>query len=117
AMRKPRISGTHCFDQRLHYLALDPVRKMTRVGDVLEAAPAIRNLLVLRKRVGDQSERPQIFLEGLGQCFGSRLAFLAVGILQQIERRLDRQRLSADLESQRRDGFVEKAIPGGISGY
>src|SRR5262245_57304669 len=90
---------------------------MPRVGNVLEAAPAIRNLLVLRERIGNQRKWPQILLEGFGERLGSRLAFLAIGVLQEIERWLDRHRLSRELETQNRDGFVEKPIPGGIAGH
>ncbi len=38
-------------------------------------------------------------------------------VLQQIERRLDRQRLAADLEAQPRDGLVEQPVPGRIGGH
>ena len=72
---------------------------MARIGDVLEAAPAVGNLFVLGERIGDQHEWPQVFLERLGQRLRRRLALLAVRILQQIERRLDRQRLAADAEA------------------
>ena len=94
-MRQFRIGGAHSCDQRLHHFALDTVRQVARIGDVLEAAPAIGNFLVLGERVGDQRKGPQIVLEGLGERFGRSLAFLAVDILQQIERRLDRERFAA----------------------
>ena len=116
-MRQFRIGRAHGSHQRLHHFGLDTVREMPRVGNVLEAAPAVGNFLVLRQRIGDQREGTQIFLERLGQRFGGRFAFLAVGVLKQIERRLDRQRFAADLEPQAGDGLVERAVPGGIAGH
>ena len=70
AVRQLRIGCAHGCDQRLHHFGLDAVRQMARIGDVLEAAPAVGNLLVLGERVGDQRERPQVLLEGLGQRLG-----------------------------------------------
>ena len=90
---------------------------MPRGGDVLEAAPAVGDFLVLGERVGDQREGPQVFLEGLGQRLGRGFPLLAVGVLQQIERRLDGQRLAADPEAQRGDGVVILPVPGGIAGH
>src|SRR5690348_10622156 len=89
---------------------------MPRIGDVLEAAPAVGNLLVLGEGVRDQRERTEIPLERHRQRLGRRLALRSVGILQEIERRLDRQLLAADLEAQAGDGLVEAAVPGGIAG-
>jgi hypothetical protein len=94
AMRQFRIGRTHGGDQGLHHFGFDAVREMARVGNVLEATPAIGNFLVLRQRIGDQREGTQIFLERLGEHFGGGLALLAVGVLKQIERLLDRQRLA-----------------------
>src|SRR5262249_55998431 len=39
------------------------------------------------------------------------------GILHEIERRLDRERLRADLEAQAGDGLVEQAVPRRIAGH
>ena len=58
---------------------------------------------------------PLVGLEGLGQRLRRRLALCAVAILQQIQRRLDRQLLGPDLEAQARDGLVEQPVPGGIA--
>ena len=53
AMRQPRIGCADRTDQRIDDLALDAVGEMPRVRDVLEAALAIGNLLVLGKCIGD----------------------------------------------------------------
>ena len=114
AVRQFRIGRAHGGDQRLHHFRLDAVGEMARVGDILEAAPAVGDFLVLGERIGDQRERAQIFLEGLGQRFRGGLALLAVGIDHEIERRLDRKLLAADLEAQRGDQLVELPVPGRI---
>ena len=62
-MRQARIGGAHGGDQRVHHLGLDAIGEVARIGDVPEAAPAIRDLLVLGERVGDQRELAQIVLE------------------------------------------------------
>ena len=111
AMRQPRIGVAHRRDQRLDHLRLDAVGQMPRVGDVLEAAPAVGNLLVLGERVGDQREGAQVLLEGLRQRLGRGLALLAVLVLHQRERRLERELLAVDLEAQRRDRLVEQPVP------
>ena len=115
-MRQPRIGVAHGRHQRFHHLALDPVGEMPGVGDVGKAAPAVGNLLVLGERVGDQREGAQVFPEGLGQRLGGGLAGLLVAVLEQIERRLDGERLGADLETQVGDGVVEQPVPGGLAG-
>jgi len=62
AVRQPRIGGANRAYQRVDDLTLDAVVQMPRVGDVLETAPAIGNLLVLGERIGDQRERPLVGL-------------------------------------------------------
>ena len=88
---------------------------MARIRDILETAPAIGNLLVLGERVGDERKSPLIVLEGLGQRLPCSLALFRRAVLQQIERRLDRQFLGPDLEAQAGDGLVEQPVPGGIA--
>ena len=83
--------------------------------NVLEAAPAIGNLLVLGERVGDQRKGALVVLEGLRQRLAAALRLSGVAVLQQVQRRLDRELLAADLEAQRRDGLVEQPVPGGIA--
>ena len=117
AVREPRIGGAHRRHQRLHHLALDPVRQVPRVGDVDETAPAVGDLLVLGEDIGDQRKDAQVLLEGLGQRLRRRLAPLLARILHQIERRLDGERLLADLEAQARDGLVEQPVPGRVGGH
>ena len=90
---------------------------MAGAGHVLEAAPAVGDFLVLGERVGDQRERAQIGLEGLGQRLRRAFSLLAVRVLQHVERKLDRERLAADAEAQRRDGLVVIAVPGRIAGH
>ena len=116
AVRQARIGLAHGGDERLDDLGLDPVREVARIGDVLEAAPAVRDLLVLRQRVGDEREGAQVRLEHLGERLGGVPAERSVGVLQLVEGRLERQFLAAHLEAQRRDGLVEKAVPGGAPG-
>ena len=116
AMRQFRIGRAHRGDQRIDDLALDAVVEMAGVRDIGKAAPAVGNVLVLGERVGDQRKGALIGLEGLCQRLRGRLALLAVAILQEIERRLDRQLLARHLEAQRGDGLVEQPVPGGITG-
>ena len=115
-MRQFRIGRAHRGDQRIHHLALDAVVEMAGIRDILEAAPAVGDFLVLGERVGDQRKGALIGLEGLRQRVRRRLALLAGAVLQQVQRRLDRKLLAADLEAQRRDGLVEQPVPGGIAG-
>ncbi len=60
AVRQARIGSLHGIDQGRDHLRLDPVRQVAGIGDIAEAAPAIRDLLVLGERVGDQREDPQV---------------------------------------------------------
>ena len=115
AMRQPRIGRANRSHQRIDHLALDAVVEMARIRDVLEAAPAVGDLLVLGERVGDQRKGPLVGLEGFRQRLRGRLALGAVAILQQVQRRLDRELLGPDLETQARDGLVEQPVPGGIA--
>ena len=80
-----------------------------------KAAPAIRDFLVLGYRGADERKGPLIVLEGLRQRLPCRLALFWSSVLQEIERRLDRQLLGADLEAQTGDGLVEQPVPGGIT--
>ena len=114
-MRQARVARLHGRHERVHDLALDPVRQVPRVRDVGKPAPAVGNLLVLGERVGDEREQAQVGAEGFGKRIGGRFTLFIVGVLQQIERRLDRQRLAVHLEARRRDGLVEQAVPGRIA--
>lgn len=101
AMRQSRIGCTYRCDQRIDDYTLDTVSEMARVGDVLKAAPAIGNVLILGERVGDQRESALVGLEGFRQRLPGRLALLGRAILQHVQGRLDRQFLAAQLEAQR----------------
>ena len=114
-MREPRIGRADRSDQRIDHLALDAVVQMPGIGDVRKTAPAIGNLLVLGERVGDERKGPLIVLEGLRQRLACRLALFRRAVLQEVERRLDRQLLGPDLEAQAGDGLVEQPVPGGIT--
>ena len=114
-MRQPRIGRAHRPDQGIDHLALDAVVEVPGIRDVLQTAPAIRNLLVLGERVGDERKGPLIVLEGLRQRLPCGLALFRRAVLQEIERRLDRQFLSADLEAKAGNGLVEQPVPGGIA--
>ena len=90
---------------------------MTLVGDIGEAAPAIRNLLVLGKRVGDQRELLRIVLERVRERGRRRLALCSGAVLKQIERGLDRERFSRDFEAQICNRRVEMPVPRRVSGH
>ena len=117
AVRQARIGLAHGGDHRLHHLALDPVRQMAGIGHILEAAPAVRDLLVLGERVGDEREGAQVRLEGLGERVRGVLAHALVRVLQLVEGRLDGQLLAAHGEAQGSDGLVEQAVPGRAAGH
>ena len=91
AMRQFWIGRAHRTDQRIDHLALDAIVEMAGIGDVLETAPAIGDLLVLGERIGDQRKGPLVGFEGFRQRLGCRLALLPRAILQQVQRRLDRE--------------------------
>ena len=114
-MRQPRIGCANRAHQRIDDLALDAVVQMPGIRDILEAAPAIRNLLVLGERIGDEREGSFIGLEGLGQRLPRGLALFARAILQQLQRRLDRQLAVTDLEAQSRNGLVEQPVKGAVT--
>jgi hypothetical protein len=96
AMRQTRIGFTHRRNQGVDDLRLDPVGEMTRRRHVLEAAPTIGDLLVLGQRVGDVGEQTEIRLESRRQRLGGGLTLRRIGILHQIQRRLDGEFLAAD---------------------
>ena len=56
-------------------------------------------------------------LNVLASACARRPARLLAWVLQQIEGRLDRKQLAADLEAQTRNGLVEQPVPGGIGGH
>ena len=86
---------------------------MARIGDILEFAPPIGDLLVLGERSGDEREDPRIRAERRGERVGRRFAFLLVRVLQLAEQRLEGQALAFEVEPQRRHGVVEQPVPGG----
>ena len=88
---------------------------MAGVGDICKTAPAVGNFLVLGERVGDQCKGALVGLEGLCQRLRRRLALLTGAVLQQVERRLNRELLGSDFKTERRDGLVEQPVPGRIT--
>jgi hypothetical protein len=84
---------------------------MPLVGDVGEAAPAVGDFLVLGERIQDQRELRHVVLERVRQRLRGVFTLFARAILQEIQRRLDGQRLARHLEPQVGDGGVELAIP------
>ena len=84
---------------------------MALVGDVGEAAPAVGDFLVLGERVQDQRELRHVVLERVRERMRCGFALFAVAVLQEIQRRLDGERLARHLEAQIGDGGVELAIP------
>ena len=95
-MRQPRISGPHGSDQSVHDFALNPVRQVTLVGDIGKAAPAVGNFLVFGESVGDQRELLHVVLERFRKRLERQPALFSGAILQQIESRFDRKRLSPE---------------------
>jgi hypothetical protein len=89
-VRYPRISVADGGGQRVDHAALDAVGQVARVRDVLKAAPAVGNFLVLRQRIGDEREDTQIFaLNVFGQRFSRPAPRVRIGVLQAVQRRLD----------------------------
>ena len=88
---------------------------MALVGDVLEAAPTVGNFLVLGERVGDVREGAEIRAKDLGERFRRLFALGFLRLHQEIERGLERQFLTADLEAQRGDRLVEHPVPGRVA--
>ena len=97
-MREPRIGGSRRSHQRVDDLPLDTVGEMAGVGDVLEAPPTVRNLLVLGEDIGDQREHANVLRERRGQCLRGSLALRFGGLLQKVERLLDAEVLSSDID-------------------
>ena len=116
AVRQPRIGFAHGLGQRVDDAALDAVGEVAGIGDVLKAAPAVGDLLVLGQRVGDQREDADVLLEGRRQRFGGQPAGFGIGVLQAVQRRLQRQLLAVDVEAQVGHGLVEQAVPGAAPG-
>ena len=112
AVRDAGIGVAHRRDQRIDHLLLDPVGEVARIGDVDKTAPAVRDLLVLGQRVGDEREQPHIPLEHLRQGLGGAAALCFVRIEQAIERGLKAELLAIGLESERRHRLVEEPVPG-----
>ncbi|MNJ75740.1 hypothetical protein D3C77_728870 [compost metagenome] len=83
-MRKARIGVFHGGSQSVYDLALHTVCQMAAVGDVFELAPAVGNILVLGKRVGDEGEDPQIVLESGAQRFRRFLSGFRLRLLQHV---------------------------------
>src|SRR5258708_34027604 len=88
---------------------------MACVGNIVESAPAVGNLLILGERVGDEGKQPDILAESFCKRLRGSFALHTVFVLQQTERRLDRKLLAADLESEARDRLVEQSVPGRIA--
>ena len=85
---------------------------MPRVRDVLEAAPAIGNLLVLGEGIRDQRKVTEVLLEHLGKRRGRSPAPFLLWVLKQIERQFDRKVFAIHVETERRDRLVEETVPG-----
>ena len=64
-----------------------------------------------------EREQPHIVLERLRQRFRRRLAVLLRAVLQQVERRLDRELLAGHVEAQARHRLVEQPVPGRIAAH
>ena len=114
AVGQAGIGCPHRVDEGFHHLGLDPVRQVARVRDILEPAPAVADLLVLRQRVGDEREDPQLAAQHRADRAGRLLADRAVRILKLVERRLQRHLLALHGEAQRGDRLVEQPVPGGV---
>src|SRR5260370_28606532 len=111
AMREARIGREYRFDPRLPYFGFDAICQVSSVRNVTETAPTVGDFLVLGENIGDQRKRSQVLLERLGERLRRRLAHCRARIPHEIERRLDRERLRADLAAQAGDGLVKQAVP------
>ena len=85
---------------------------MAAIGDILEPTPAIGNLLVLGKRVGDQAEGSQLASEGRGECVRGLAPCFGILILKFVENRLERQFLAVERKPQRGHRLIEQPVPG-----
>jgi len=90
---------------------------MARIGNVAkprqrsEISLSLDSVLVISVKVR------RFLREGPAQRLGGGLAGFSVAVLQQVEGRLDGERLGPDSEAQARDGVVEQPVPGTLSGH
>ena len=117
AVREPRIGFLHRRLQRVDNLALHGIVEVPAVGDVLEAVPAVGNLLVLGQHVGDVGKEPGVVVQGPGEAMESCLALGLVAIREQVQRRLETQLLAPHVELERGHGLVEQPVPGRGAGH
>ena len=116
AVGEARIGLLHGGHQRIHHLALDPVRQVAGIRHILEPAPAVADLLVLGQHIGDEGEGALVGAQGRGDGLGGLLADGGLLVLHQVEGGLDGQLLVAHLEAQGGDGLVEEPVPGAPPG-
>ena len=81
-MRQARISSLHRTDQRIDHLTLNTISEMAGISDILKAAPAIRNFLIFRQRIGDERKDTKIFTKGFCQRLRGFMARFAISVLQ-----------------------------------
>ncbi len=121
AVRETGIGTAHRGDESIDDLVLDEVPEVTRRDRPLEAAPAILDLLVLGKRVGDEGEDAGILPKHLAKDHGRLLARGAVMIGEEMQHLGAGQLLGVAVaalpwEAQTRHRLVEQPDPGGAAG-
>ena len=117
AMRQPREVRAHRRDQCVDNLILHHVGAVAVAAGARVVPPRIDDLLVLRQRVGDQREQPDIPAERLADRTRRGLAHRTVAIREIVQRRADREVLAADRHPHARDRLIEQPAPRAAPGH
>ena len=117
AMREPREIRAHRRHQRIDDLVLDHVGAVAVAARARIVPPRVDDLLVLRQRVGDQREQPDILAERLADRTPRGLAHRTVAIRQLVQRGADGQFLAAQRHPHRRDRLIEQPAPRAAPGH
>ena len=118
AVREARIGGPHRGDQRIDHLALDAIGEMARVGDILEAAPAVGNFLVLGERVGDQRERSADWPSSVAPIASAAFSRVSsCGSCIRLSVGSSASSSPSTLKRKRGDRLVEQPVPGAVAGH
>ncbi len=112
AMRQVRTGRPHCRGKSVHHLVLDEIGQVSRRIRPREFAPAVLDMLVLGKRVGDQRQRADIGAQHLADDLRRVAAGRRVRVGQQVEDLRLGTVLAAERKPQPRHGLVEQPDPG-----
>ena len=116
-MRQLRVGLGDGGNQGFNHLRLDPVAQMARSGDIVKAAPAVGNLVVLGQGVGYQRKSVGVLAKSFAQRFGGGLAFCPVRQQQLVQRRLNGQLFAIDIKAQTDNRLVKQPVPSGSTGH